>query len=247
MLKIMIRIMNGEEITLKILLINGGMRKGNTYHITQMLLEHITLDKIVEEIKLPKDMPHFCTGCFGCILKEETICPHYEYMDKIVTKMKEADLIILVSPVYVFHVSGPMKVFLDHLGYAWMVHRPYPEMFKKQAFIVTTAAGGGTKSTIKDMKDSVDWWGVGKVYSLGLNVASASWEHTSEKKKIKANKATKKIAIKIQKNVGKVKPRIKVKVLYLIFKFVFTRIVKEGSEHDYWNMENGIGKSPWRN
>ena len=43
----------------------------------------------------------------------------------------EADLIILASPVYVYHVTGAMKALLDHYGYMWMAHRPEEAMFKK--------------------------------------------------------------------------------------------------------------------
>ena len=31
---------------------------------------------------------------------------------------------------YVFHATGAMKAFLDHLAYRWMPHRPAPEMFE---------------------------------------------------------------------------------------------------------------------
>ena len=74
--------------------------------------------------------------------------------------MDEADLIILTSPVYVYHVTAPMKNFLDHQGHRWMVHRPRPEMFHKQAVCISTAAGAGMKSTNKDMQDSLFFWGV---------------------------------------------------------------------------------------
>ena len=41
-----------------------------------------------------------------------------------------------------------------------MVHRPNGKMFTKQALIITTAAGGGMRSTIRDIKDSMNFWGV---------------------------------------------------------------------------------------
>lgn len=36
----------------------------------------------------------------------------------------EADVVILASPVYVYHATGQMMAFLDHFGTRWMVHRP---------------------------------------------------------------------------------------------------------------------------
>ncbi len=47
-----------------------------------------------------------------------------------------------------------------------MSHRPQPGMFSKQALIVTTAAGAGTKHTIKDIQDSLDYWGLLKFIIL---------------------------------------------------------------------------------
>ena len=58
-------------------------------------------------------------------------CPHYEKLRPITKSMEEADLIILASPVYVFHATGQMMSFLDHYGTRWMVHRPNEKMFYK--------------------------------------------------------------------------------------------------------------------
>ena len=69
--------------------------------------------------------------------------------------MDKADILIFTSPVYVYHVTGSMKAFLDHYGYRWMVHRPEEKMFSKQVVCIATAAGAGMKSTIKDISDSM--------------------------------------------------------------------------------------------
>lgn len=61
-----------------------------------------------------------------------------------------------------------MKAFLDHYGWRWMVHRPEERMFSKQAVCISTAAGGGMKSTVKDMADSTFFWGCAKTYKPGI-------------------------------------------------------------------------------
>lgn len=88
--------------------------------------------------------------------------------------MDEADVIILASPVYVYHVTGAMKAFLDHYGYRWMVHSPEESMFKKQGVCISTAAGAGVKSTNKDLMDSLFFGGVAKRCQYGTAVA-AEW------------------------------------------------------------------------
>lgn len=149
---------------MKSVVVYGTQRRGSTYNITQKFLDRLCNNKgDIQEFFLPKDMPNFCRGCFQCF-KDNTKCPDYKYIEPILKAMEEADLIIFASPVYVYHVSGQMKAFLDHFGFQWMVHQPNETMFSKRALVISTAAGAGTKSTIKDVLDSMLFWGVAKTY-----------------------------------------------------------------------------------
>lgn len=127
---------------MKILMINGTMRRGKSYILGRMLIERIAKEEdVVDELFLPKDMPEFCRGCGLCIRQGETKCPDYLiYLRRITKMMDEADLLVFTTPVFVFQASGQMKALLDHYGYRWMVHRPAAAMFRKQAVCVTTAA-----------------------------------------------------------------------------------------------------------
>ena len=87
------------------------------------------LEGEVTEFFLPRDFDSFCIGCTNCFERSETSCPHYEKLRPITKAMDDADVIILASPVYVYHATGAMKSFLDHYGYRWMVHRPEEKMF----------------------------------------------------------------------------------------------------------------------
>ena len=166
---------------MKTVIIHGQNHKGSTYNIAHMLAEKIGGE--ITEYFLPKDFGEFCLGCTQCFMVSETKCPHYDKLAKITKTMDEADVIILASPVYVYHASGSMKAFLDHYGYRWMVHRPEEKMFDKQGVCISTAAGAGMKSTNKDMADSLFFWGVPKIYKYGLAVSATSWSTVSEKKR----------------------------------------------------------------
>ena len=107
---------------MKIVIINGQNHKGSTYHIADKLARKVGGE--ITEFFLPKDFGEFCLGCTQCFTTDERKCPHYNKLKPITDAMDEADLIILASPVYVYHVTGSMKAFLDHYGYRWMVHRP---------------------------------------------------------------------------------------------------------------------------
>ena len=117
---------------MKITIVHGQNHKGSTYHIARMLAEKIVGD--ITEFFLPKDFGDYCVGCTSCFKISERKCPHYQKILPISNALSEADVIILASPVYVYHASGPMKNLLDHYGYRWMIHRPEPGMFSEQRY-----------------------------------------------------------------------------------------------------------------
>ena len=229
---------------MNIVIINGTNHKGSTEHIARIIAEKIGGE--ITEFFLPKDFGEFCTSCTSCFMKTETECPHYEKLLPITNAMDAADVIILASPVYVYHVSGAMKAFLDHYAYRWMIHRPKDAMFKKQGVCVSTAAGAGTKSTIKDMSDSLFFWGIAKQYKLGLAFAATSWEKISEKKMVFIERKSAAIAGKINRLNGKVKPGFKTKAFFHIMRM----LQKNGwNEQDvkYWYEKGWIkNKRPWK-
>ena len=199
---------------MKITVVNGQSHKGSTYHIGKMLADKLGGE--VTEYFLPKDFGDMCIGCTACVLKSEQLCPHYQRLEKLTNAIDEADVLIFTSPVYVYHVTGAMKSFLDHYGYRWMVHRPEKKMFSKQAVCISTAAGAGTKSTNKDIADSLFFWGVPKIYKYGVNVRAMSYSRISDKTKAEIDKKTTDIANKIKAKNGRVKVGIKTKAFFEI-------------------------------
>lgn len=229
---------------MKITIIHGQSHKGSTCHIARQLAHK--LEGEVTEFFLPRDFNSFCTGCTACFGKSETLCPHYEKIKPITEALDRADVIILASPVYVFHVTGAMKAFLDHYGYRWMVHRPEEKMFRKQAVCISTAAGGGMRSTNKDMADSMFFWGIARTYRYGTGVAAVSWEGVNNKLKRRIDKKTTSLAKKIKNNYGKVKPSIKTRVFFSIMRLALKKGWNE-ADAEYWKKKGWTGhKRPWQ-
>ena len=228
---------------MKITAIHGQCHKGSTYNIAKQLCDKLGGE--VTEFFLPKDFDCFCKGCTACFT-DETKCPHYEKLEPITKAMDEADVIILTSPVYVMHATGAMKAFLDHYGYRFLVHRPEEKMFTKQAVCISTAAGAGMKSTIKDMADSTFFWGIAKMYKLGVAVMETRWEAVKPEIKQKIEKNTTSLAKKISKKVGRIKPDIKTKVFFA----VMAMMQKNGfnpADKEYWIAKGWTkGKRPWK-
>lgn len=225
-------------------MIHGQNHKGSTYHIGRMLAEKLS-DEITEFF-LPRDFGEFCVGCGNCFMKAEKFCPHYEKLKPIVTALDDADVIILTSPVYVYHATGSMKAFLDHFGYRWMVHRPEGKMFSKQAVCISTAAGAGMKSTNRDMADSLFFWGIAKIYRYGVAVRAITYDGVSDKIKQKMDRKTTKLANKIRKKHGNVKPGLKTRVWFLAMRMA-NRAGWNKVDSAYWKEKGWTEKiRPWK-
>ena len=229
---------------MKITVIYGSTRKGSTYQIAHGLAEK--LEGQITEFFLPRDFGEFCVGCSTCFNETEKKCPHYAKLAPLTEAIDAADVIILASPVYVFHATGAMKAFLDHYGWRWMVHSPEGKMFGKQGVCVCTAAGAGMRSTLKDMGDSMFYWGVARRYKLGFGVAAVNWEGVSEKKKRAIETASDRVAAKIRKRAGSVKPGLKTRAVF----FAMHLMQRNGfnpRDAEHWKRLGWTGKArPWK-
>ena len=54
-----------------------------------------------------------CQGCFKCWEKTPGICFQKDDMQMILPKVREADILVYATPVYVDGVTGPMKNLMD--------------------------------------------------------------------------------------------------------------------------------------
>ncbi len=184
---------------MKVTVINGNLRHGSTWHSADAVIGEIRkLEEVsLTEFFLPRDMPHFCLGCFSCIAKGEERCPHAGSVKPILDSILEADLIVLTSPVYAMNVSAQMKALLDHLCFMWMSHRPNPLMFRKVGLTVSTTAGAGLGQSTKAMRDSLTFWGAKRVYSLKSPVSAMSWDDVKEGRKSAIEKSAARLSRRI--------------------------------------------------
>lgn len=228
---------------MKIVLIHGQNHKGSSYHIGRMIADKIGSDSIIEEFFLPKDLEHFCLGCYRCI-ENETDCPFYSEKRSIMEKVENADLLIFTTPTYCLRASAPMKAFIDLTFTYWMPHSPRKTMFNKKAIVVSVAAGTGMKSAIKDIKTALFYWGVPCVKSYGTALQTSSWEQVSDKKKEKLERDTAKLANSIL--LTKARVGIKTKALFYVMRMMIKTYNDTSSEKKYWNDNGWLGKNrPW--
>jgi multimeric flavodoxin WrbA len=229
---------------MKITLIHGQNHKGSTYHIGRMLADKIT-DAEITEFFLPKDLNHFCLGCYRCI-DEESACPFYEEKSRILNAVEKTELLIFTTPTYCMRASAPMKSFIDLTFTYWMVHRPRKCMFSKKAVVISTAAGTGMKSAIKDIANALFYWGVPCVKTYGVSVQAMGWEQVEDKKKQKIEKDMTQMAKAIQKK--KVCVGLKTKFMFGVMRMMQKNGMGSGErEKEYWETNGWLSKGrPWK-
>ena len=230
---------------MKIVMIHGQNHKGSTYNIGRMIANKIGDEDNIVEFFLPKDLDHFCLGCYTCI-EDDTKCPFYEEKNKIMTAVESADVLIFTTPTYCMRASAPMKSFIDLTFNYWMIHKPRKCMFSKRAIVVSTAAGIGTKTAIKDITNTLLYWGVPSVMTYGISVQAMNWDGVSDKKKQKIEKDTTKIAAKVLKR-KRAKAGIKTKALFVMMRMMQKKGWGSGeAEKMYWEQNGWLGKErPW--
>ena len=231
---------------MKITLIHGQNHVGSTAAIGRLLADMLAGKEDQTEFFLPRDLNHFCTGCFACLEGDER-CPFYAEKKKILDAMEGADLLIFTTPTYCMHASGPMKSFLDLTFNKWMVHRPEQSMFLKKAVVISTAAGTGVGSAIKDVKTALSFWGISEIHCLGVAVQAMGWEQVSGKKKDQIQKKVEKLAGTLSKERA---PKASIKTRFL---FAMMRKMQQGgmgaspAEKDYWQSMGWLDKArPWK-
>jgi multimeric flavodoxin WrbA len=230
---------------MKVVIIHGQNHKGSSYHIGRMIIDKLDQSKEIKEFFLPKDLNHFCLGCYKCI-EDDTACPFYNDKRVIMESIEKADVLIFTTPTYCLRASAPMRTFIDLTFTYWMSHRPRAYMFNKKAVVISTAAGSGTKQAIKDISNTLFFWGVPWIKKYGINVQAMNWESIANKKKEKIEKQTSKIAKNLVSS-GTPKVGIKTKFMFNIMRKM--QMAGWGSspvEKQYWSEKGWLDKKrPW--
>lgn len=231
---------------MNIIMIHGQNHKGSTYHIGKMVADKIKAEKEITEFFLPRDLNHFCLGCYNCI-EDESKCPFSEEKNRIMDAVEQADLLIFTTPTYCMRASAPMKSFIDLTFTYWMIHKPRKCMFEKKAIVISTSAGTGTKTAMKDITNTLFYWGVPYVKTYGISVQAMNWAQVPDKRKAKIQKDTDKLAKTFSKE-SKVRVGIKTKFMFNMMRMMQKAGWGSGKkEKEYWQENGWLEKErPWR-
>ncbi len=103
---------------MKINVFNGSPRaeKGNTSVMVEAFLQGARdAGAETEHIFLTHKKIHHCVGCFACWEKTPGVCAIKDDMADLLRLMRESDILVYASPVYVGGVTGIMKDFIDRV------------------------------------------------------------------------------------------------------------------------------------
>lgn len=130
---------------MKVIALNGSPRKkGNTACSINTVFEELEAQGIETEIiQVGKKKIRGCVACYSCVKNQDEKCAmDDDPVNEWIQKMKEADGILLGSPVYFSGVAGTMKSFLDRTFFVSSVNNA---MFRHKvgAAVVSVRRSGG--------------------------------------------------------------------------------------------------------
>lgn len=131
---------------MKVIAINGSPNKeGNTFHALSLVGNELIASGIDFEIlHIGHKMIHGCIACNRCAVNKDEKCTiKTDDLNVWIQQIKEADGIIIGSPVHYSGIPGTMKSFLDRLFYVSGVNG---NLFRQKvaAAVVAVRRTGGT-------------------------------------------------------------------------------------------------------
>lgn len=130
---------------MKVVAFNGSPKKnGNTWHALKMVTDELEKEGISTDIiHVGNQAVRGCLACGQCFKKKNEQCIQTEDpVNEWIQLMKEADGIILGSPVHFSAIAGTMKSFLDRAFYVAGVNNAMLR-HKVGASVVAVRRSGG--------------------------------------------------------------------------------------------------------
>ena len=156
----------------KIVILNGSpRRRGNTSALVNALIEGAeSAGHTVTEFFLNDMDIHGCKGCFGGGKDLDHPCVQRDDMEKIYPAYREADVVVLASPLYYWTISGQLKCAFDRL-FAVAECDPNLRNPQKDCALLMAAEGNGFEETLywyDRLEKHLGWHGLGKVLCGGV-------------------------------------------------------------------------------
>jgi multimeric flavodoxin WrbA len=156
---------------MKVIAINGSPRKKwNTATMLEKALEGAASEGAETEIIHLYDLNFKgCTSCFACKLKDGKSygkCAMNDELTHVLAKLKDADAVILGSPIYLGNSTGEMRSFMERFIFPYLVYSAHPiSLFPGNIPV-------GYIYTLGATEEYLDAFGFRKVIELNEGVAT---------------------------------------------------------------------------
>ena len=156
----------------KIIVLNGSPRKnGNTSALVKAFREGAeSAGHTVTEFWLGGMKINGCRGCCAGGKNPESPCVQKDDMEQIYPAYKEADVVVLASPLYYWTISGQLKCAFDRL-FAVAECDPGYTNPRKESALLMAAEGDGFEETVywyDRLMGHIGWKDCGKVLCGGV-------------------------------------------------------------------------------
>ena len=156
----------------KIIILNGSPRpKGNTSSLVAEFAKGAKEANCeVTVFELDKMDIHGCKGCFGGGKDPEHPCVQRDDMEKIYPVYREADVVVLATPLYYWNFSGQLRTAFDRL-FAVAECDPNYRNPKKESVLLMAAEGYGFDDALvyyQNLMKHLGWKELGHVLAGGV-------------------------------------------------------------------------------
>lgn len=155
-----------------IIILNGSPRRaGNTAALTAAFTKgaeeagHKVTEFFLDEMNI-----NGCKGCFGGGNVCDAPCVQTDDMQYIYPLYKEADIVVLASPLYYWSISGQLKLTFDRLFAIAELDSDYRNP-KKNSILMMAAEGYGFEESeywYDRLEKHIGWKSLGKVLCGGV-------------------------------------------------------------------------------
>ena len=155
-----------------ILILNGSPRKnGNTSALVEAFARGAEENgsKVVP-VFLGDMTIHGCKGCFGGGKNPDSPCVQKDDMEKLYPVYRQADVVVLASPLYYWSISGQLKTAFDRL-FAVAECDPGYRNPPKESVLLMAAEGHGFEESLywyDRLEQHIGWKSLGKVLCGGV-------------------------------------------------------------------------------
>ena len=159
---------------MKITVLNGSPRKGNTAAMTAAFAEGAqAAGHEVEVIQVGRLKINGCLGCKYCHGKGEGKCIQKDDMEKVMPAYLESDMIVFASPIYYFDVTAQLSAATQRV---YAIGKPAKA--KKAALLLSSASPNPYEGAIATYRTMVGYMGL---EDTGI-ITAAGEENGSEAK-----------------------------------------------------------------